>query len=135
MGKRQAAPPISGKEEIEEGSVAELCSCQLWTVNVRPAMIPSTMNRDELRKNVDKTFRFVPPPRQDSENGSWESDMNLWILRSETVDKKGVEFLNTIRDHDPLIPEPVQIRNFDFPDKYPAPLEIETTSTTWSCMD
>lgn len=80
-------------------------------------MIPSIMKRDELRKNIDKTFRFVPPPRQDSENGSWESDMNLWILRGETADKKGFEFLNTIRDHDPLVLEAVQIRNFDFPDK------------------
>ena len=43
--------------------------------------------------------------------------MNLWILRGETADKKGFEFLNTIRDHDPLVLEPVQIRNFDFPDK------------------
>jgi len=80
-------------------------------------MIHSIMNRDELRKNIDKTFQFVPPPRRDSETGSWESDMNLWILRGETADKKGFEFLNAIADHDPLVLEAVQIRNFDFPDK------------------
>ncbi len=43
--------------------------------------------------------------------------MNLWILRGETGDKKGFEFLNAISDHDPLVLETVQIRNFDFPDK------------------
>ncbi|MEP6958431.1 MAG: hypothetical protein ABI980_06845 [Nitrospirota bacterium] len=43
--------------------------------------------------------------------------MNTWILQRETSDKKGFEFLNAIRDHEPLILEPVQIRNFDAPDK------------------
>lgn len=71
------------------------------------------MNRDELRKNIGQTFQFVPIPRRDAANGSWESNMNLWILRRETADKKGVEFLNAVRDHDPLILEHVQIRHFD----------------------
>jgi hypothetical protein len=75
------------------------------------------MNREELRKNIDRTFRFVPPPRRDSADGSWESDMNLWILRRETEDKKGFEFLNAIRDHEPLVLGHEQIRNFDAPDK------------------
>lgn len=43
--------------------------------------------------------------------------MNLWILRGETPDKKGFEFLNAIRDHKPLILDMYQIRNFDAPDK------------------
>ncbi len=80
-------------------------------------MIPSAMNRDELRKYIDKTLRFVPPPKRDSATGSWESDMNLWILRGETADKKGFEFLNTIRDHNLFILDHNQIRNFDAPDK------------------
>jgi len=83
----------------------------------RPAMFSPTMNRKELRKNIDKTFRFVPPPRQDSATGSWEPDMNLWILRGETSDEKGFEFLNAIRDHDPLILDQNQIRKVDAPDK------------------
>jgi hypothetical protein len=75
------------------------------------------MNRDELRKNIGRTFQFIPHPRRDTANGSWESDMNLWILRSEAADRKGFEFLNAIRDHDLLFLETVQIRNFDAPDK------------------
>ncbi|MDO8356937.1 MAG: hypothetical protein Q7U76_11160 [Nitrospirota bacterium] len=43
--------------------------------------------------------------------------MNQWILRSETADKKGFEFLNAIRDHAHFVLEPVQIRQFDAPDK------------------
>lgn len=43
--------------------------------------------------------------------------MNLWILRGETADKKAFEFVNAIRDHNPLCLETVQIRNFDAPDK------------------
>ncbi len=73
------------------------------------------MNRNELRKCIGQTFRFVPPPRRDSTSGSWESQMNLWILRRETEDGKGFEFLNTISDHDPLILDGVQIRQFDAP--------------------
>lgn len=80
--------------------------------------VSPTMNRDELRNNIGRTFQFVPPPRRDSANGSWESDMNQWILRSETADKKGFEFLNAIRDHAPFILEPVQIRQFDPPDNW-----------------
>lgn len=43
--------------------------------------------------------------------------MNLWILRGETPDKKGFEFLNAIRDHKSFSLELVQIRHFDAPDK------------------
>ncbi len=43
--------------------------------------------------------------------------MNLWILRGETSDGKGFEFLNAIRDHDPLILDHNQIWKFDAPDK------------------
>lgn len=73
------------------------------------------MNRNELRKCGGKTFKFVPPPRRDSANGSWESQINLWILRRETDDGKGFEFLNAISDHDPLILDGAQIRHFDAP--------------------
>lgn len=75
------------------------------------------MNREEFKKNIGRTIQFIPPPRRDSSSGSWESDMNLWILRGETPDKKGFEFLNAIRDHDPFILDQFQIRNFDAPDK------------------
>jgi hypothetical protein len=78
-------------------------------------MIPSTMNRKELRKMVNKTFRFVPLPIQVSETGSSESDMNLWIHRGETPDKKGFEFLNAMREHDPFILDHSQIRKYDAP--------------------
>lgn len=43
--------------------------------------------------------------------------MNLWILRGETADKTGFEFLNAIRDHDPLILDHKQIRKFDAPNQ------------------
>lgn len=75
------------------------------------------MDRDKFIKNIGRTFQFVPPPRRDSATGSWESDMNTWILRGETADRKGFEFLNAIRDHDPLILDLFQMRNFDAPDK------------------
>ena len=75
------------------------------------------MNRRELRKMVDKTFRFVPPPIQVSATGSVESDMNLWIHRGETPDKKGFEFLNAMREHDPFILDHSQIRKCDAPNK------------------
>ena len=75
------------------------------------------MNRDELRRNIGRTFQFIPHPRRDTADGSWESDLNLWILKGETTDNKGFEFLNAIRDHKPLVLETVQIRNFDAPDK------------------
>jgi hypothetical protein len=41
--------------------------------------------------------------------------MNTWILRGETPE--GFEFLNAIRDHNPLILDHNQIRHFDAPDK------------------
>ena len=88
-----------------------------WTVNRRPAMIPSTMDRDKFKTNIGRTIQFIPHPRRDSANGSWESDMNTWILQDETADKKGFTFLNAIRDHDPLVLDLVQIRHFDAPDK------------------
>ena len=72
-------------------------------MNRMAAMILPIMKRDELRKNIGRTFQFVPHPRQDAATGSWKIDMNLWILRGETADKTGFEFLNAIRDHDPLI--------------------------------
>jgi hypothetical protein len=75
------------------------------------------MNKEELRKNIGQTFIFVPHPRRDSANGSWESDLNLWILTGETEDKKGFTFLNTIRDHDALVLDSHQIRHFDAPNK------------------
>lgn len=43
--------------------------------------------------------------------------MNTWIVQSETSDKKGFVFLNTIRDHDPFILDLDQMRNFDAPNK------------------
>lgn len=78
-------------------------------------MIPSTMNRKELRKMVNKTFQFVPLPIQVSATGSSESDMNLWIHRGESPDKKGFEFLNAMREHDPFILDHSQIRKYDAP--------------------
>ncbi|HSE60144.1 MAG TPA: hypothetical protein VLA99_15700 [Nitrospiraceae bacterium] len=76
------------------------------------------MNRSEFRKNIGRTLQFVPLPRRDDpDTGSWESDMNLWILTGETADKKGFIFLNALHDHDPLILETAQIRHFDAPDK------------------
>lgn len=64
---------------------------------------------------VDRTVRFVPAPIHVSATGLLESDMNLWILRRETPDKTGFEFLNAIREHDPLILDHSQIRKFDAP--------------------
>jgi hypothetical protein len=58
----------------------------------------------------------MPFPRLDSSTGSWEFDMNLWLLRGETADKKAFEFLNTIRDHTPFVLDENQIRKFDAPD-------------------
>lgn len=75
------------------------------------------MNLSELRKNIGHTFRFIPHPRRDSSSGPWVDDKNLWILRRESDDKKGFEFVNVIRDHDPLILHHDQIRNFDAPDQ------------------
>ena len=75
------------------------------------------MNREQLKKCIDQTFRFVPPPRRDTVTGSWESDLNLWILRGETADKKAFEFQNAIRDHQPFSLDLHQIRHFDAPDK------------------
>jgi hypothetical protein len=80
-------------------------------------MIPSIMDRDKFKTNIGRTIQFIPHPRRDSANGSWESDMNTWIIQGETSDKKGVAFLNAIRDHDPLILDLDQMRNFDAPDK------------------
>jgi len=75
------------------------------------------MDRDKFRTNIGRTIQFIPHPRRDSANGSWESDMNTWIVQGETSDKKGFVFLNAIRDHDPLILDLDQMRNFDAPDK------------------
>jgi hypothetical protein len=75
------------------------------------------MNISELRKTIGRTFRFIPLPKRHSSSGSWVDDMNLWILRRETDDEKGFEFLNAIKDHDPLILRHDQIRNFDAPDQ------------------
>lgn len=75
------------------------------------------MNREELKKCIDQTFKFVPTPRRATPMGSWESDMNLWILLRETPDKKAFEFRNTIRDHQPFFLDLHQIRNFDSPNK------------------
>ncbi|MDF0672893.1 MAG: hypothetical protein P0120_00930 [Nitrospira sp.] len=58
----------------------------------------------------------MPYPRRDSSTGSWESDMNQWLLRGETPDKKAFEFLNVIRDHTPFVLDENQIRKFDVPD-------------------
>jgi hypothetical protein len=79
-------------------------------------MIPSTMNRDELRKNIGQLFKFFPIPRRDSTSGSYESDKNQWLLRRETPDKKAFEFLNSIGDYTPLVLDPLKIKNFDAPD-------------------
>jgi hypothetical protein len=43
--------------------------------------------------------------------------MNLWILIVESLEKTGCQFLNIIREHDPLILEPAHIRQFDAPNK------------------
>jgi hypothetical protein len=75
------------------------------------------MNLSELRKNIGRTFRFIPLPRRDSSSGSWVDDKNLWVLRREVDGNKGFEFLNVISDHDPLILDHIQIRNFDAPDQ------------------
>lgn len=74
------------------------------------------MNLQQLKKCIGQTFRFLPIPRRDTSTGSWESDMNLWILRGETADKKAFEFLNTVRDHPPFFLDLYQIRKFDAPD-------------------
>jgi hypothetical protein len=73
------------------------------------------MKLDELRKNIGRTFQFLPQPRRDDATGSWESDMNLWILKAETDDKTGFRFLNAIRDQEPFVLERAQIRQFDAP--------------------
>lgn len=75
------------------------------------------MDYDKFKKNIGRTFQFIPHPRRDSAQGSFESDMNTWILKGETADKKGFEFLNAIRDHDPFVLDLFQMRNFDAPDK------------------
>jgi hypothetical protein len=74
------------------------------------------MNRDELKKNIGRTFQFFPIPRRDSASGSYESDKNQWLLRRSTPDKKGFEFLNIIGDYNPLVLDPLKIKNFDAPD-------------------
>lgn len=74
------------------------------------------MNRKELRKCIGQTFRFMPFPRRESSTGTSESDMNLWLLRSETSDKRAFEFLNVFRDHTPFVLDENQIRKFDAPD-------------------
>jgi len=79
-------------------------------------MIPSTMNRAELKKNIGKTFQFFPIPRRDSASGSYESDKNQWLLRRETPDKKGFEFLNMLGDYNPLVLDSPKINKFDEPD-------------------
>jgi hypothetical protein len=43
--------------------------------------------------------------------------MNLWILQSESQDRKGFLFLNAVRDHEPFVLDHSQIRKFDAPDK------------------
>ena len=75
------------------------------------------MDKQKFKTNIGHTFQFLPHPRRDTANGSYESDTNLWILTGETVDKKGWEFLNAVANYDRLIIEPVQIRNYDAPDK------------------
>jgi hypothetical protein len=74
------------------------------------------MNRTELRKNIGKTFQFLPHPRHDSATGSYESDKNKWLLRRETQDKKGFEFLNLLGDYSPLVLDSPKINKFDDPD-------------------
>jgi hypothetical protein len=75
------------------------------------------MDRDKFKTHIGRTLQFIPPPRRDSANGSWESEMNTWILQGETADNKGFEFLNAIRNHNPLVLDLDQMRNFDAPDK------------------
>jgi hypothetical protein len=79
-------------------------------------MILSTMNRDELRKNIGQVFKFFPIPRRDSPIGSYESENNQWLLRRESPDKKSFEFLNMIGDYNPLVLDPLKIKNYDAPD-------------------
>lgn len=74
------------------------------------------MNRKELRKCIGRTFRFMPFPRRESSQGTSESDMNQWILRGETPDKKAFEFINAFQDHTPFALDDNQIRKFDGPD-------------------
>jgi len=85
-------------------------------VNVTPAMMLSTMKRDELRKNIGQVFKFFPIPKRISAIGSYESENNQWLLRRETPDKKSFEFLNMIGDYNPLVLDPLKIKNFDAPD-------------------
>ncbi len=75
------------------------------------------MDHKRFKENIGRTFQFVPPPRRDSASGSWESDLNIWILQGETADKKGFAFLNAFREHAPLVLDLFQMRNFDAPDK------------------
>jgi hypothetical protein len=67
-------------------------------------------------KNIGKTFQFFPIPRHDSASGSYESDKNQWLLRRETPDKKGLEFLNILGDYNPLVLDSPKINKFDEPD-------------------
>jgi hypothetical protein len=67
-------------------------------------------------KNIGQTFLFFPIPRRNSASGSYESDKKQWLLRRSTPDKNGFEFLNIIGDYDPLVLEPLKIKNFDAPD-------------------
>jgi hypothetical protein len=79
-------------------------------------MISSTMNQSYFRKNIGKKFKFFPIPTRNSANGPHESDKNQWLLRCEAPDQKGFEFLNLFGDYNPLVLDPVKIKNFDEPD-------------------
>lgn len=74
------------------------------------------MKLEVFRQNIGRTFKFRPIPRRDTQEGSWESELNLWILLGETPDKKGFTFLNAIGNHHPFVLEHIYIRNFDAPD-------------------
>ena len=74
------------------------------------------MNREQLRQNIGKRFKFFPIPVRNSAIGAYESDKNEWLLRRETADKKGFEFLNLFGDYNSLILDPLKIKNFDEPD-------------------
>jgi len=75
------------------------------------------MDKQKFKTNIGHTFQFLPHPRRDTANGLYESDTNKWILIGETADRKGWELLNAVADYDRLTLEPVQIRNYDAPDK------------------
>jgi hypothetical protein len=74
------------------------------------------MNRDQLKKNIGKKFKFFPIPVRNSATGQYESDKNEWLLRRESADNKGFEFLNLIGDYNPLVLDSLKIKNFDEPD-------------------